>query len=306
MGRPNDTIKEIIDAHPNGVGQRYADGKDLEADIKRIARKKDDEKPAEPAVPLDLWAKFEPPPLPSGLLPSKIERYAIAQGEMMGCDAGGLAMSVLTVCAAAISDRIELQIKRHDPHWKEAARIWTALVGLPSTKKSPIMRQAARGLIHLDIELYRAYAEAMAQYEALPEQEKKMVSRPRQKRLRIEDTTIEAAQVVLMDSPDGVLCLQDELSGWFGAMDKYGNRGAAKDRGFWMQSFNGGGYAVNRIGRGAGIISNLSICIAGWNPTRTAAQADGRCPGRWLDPTLVSHRVEACHHGEGRATAGRC
>src|SRR5262249_14429481 len=152
--------------------------------------------------------------------------------------------------------RIELQIKRHDPYWKEQARIWTALVGTPSTKKSPIMRQAARGLIHLDIELYRDYTEAMAQYEALPAEEKKMKSSPRQKRLRIEDTTIEATQVVLMDSPDGVLCLQDELSGWFGAMDKYsGNRGAAKDRGFWMQSFNGGSYAVNRIGRGAGIIS---------------------------------------------------
>jgi hypothetical protein len=165
--------------------------------------------PTELVIPVDLWGKFEPPPLPSGLLPALIEQYAIAQAEMMGCDAGGLAMSMLTVCAAVTSDQIELQMKRHDPYWKEQARIWTVLVGLPSTKKSPIMRQAARGLIYLDIELYRDYAEAMAQYEALPAEEKKMARPPRQKRLRIEDTTIEAAQVVLMHSPDGVLCLQD-------------------------------------------------------------------------------------------------
>ena len=222
------------------------------------------DQPAEPTVPVDLWGKFEPPLLPSGLLPSLIEQYAIAQAEMMGCDAGGLAMSLLTVCAAVISDRIELQIKRHDPYWKEQARIWTALVGTPSTKKSPIMRQAARGLNYLDTELYRDYTEAMAQYEALPAEEKKMASPPRQRRLRLEDTTIEAAQVVLMDSPDGVLCLQDELSGWFGAMDKYsGARGATKDRGFWMQSFNGGSYAINRINRGAGIISNVSVSMLG-------------------------------------------
>jgi hypothetical protein len=220
--------------------------------------------PGAPVIPVDLWGKFNPPPLPTGLLPPVIEQYAIAQAEMMGCDAGGLAMAVLTVCAAVISDRIELQMKRHDPYWKEAARIWVALVGPPSTKKSPIMRQAVRELVHLDIELHRDYLQGLAQYEALPAEEKKRTHPPRQKRLRIEDTTIEAAQVVLMDSPDGVLCLQDELSGWFGAMDKYGSpRGAAKDRGFWMQSFNGGSYAINRVIRGAGIIPNLSVSMLG-------------------------------------------
>jgi hypothetical protein len=61
-----------------------------------------------------------------------------------------------------------------------------------------------------------------------------------------------------------VLCLQDELSGWFGAMDKYtGARGAAKDRGFWLQAFNGGEYTINRIGRGAGVIPNLSVSVLG-------------------------------------------
>jgi hypothetical protein len=47
-------------------------------------------------------------------------------------------------------------------------------------------------------------------------------------------------------------------------MDKYsGNRGAAKDRGFWLQSYNGGTYAINRIGRGHSLIENLSICVLG-------------------------------------------
>ena len=53
------------------------------------------------------------------------------------------------------------------------------------------------------------------------------MDRPVQKRLCLEDTTIEAAQEVLAGSPTGVLLHQDELSGWFGSMDKYsgGNRG---------------------------------------------------------------------------------
>ncbi len=186
----------------------------------------------------------------------------------MGCDAGGLAMSALAVCAAAIPDHIELQVKRHDRSWKRSARLWVALIGGPSTKKSPIMKEAATPLIRLDAELYREYVRAIAQYEALPTQEKKTKPRPKQKRLQIEDTTIEAAQVVLEDSPDGILCLQDELSGWFGSMDKYsGSRGGAKDRGFWLQSWNGGSYAFNRVGRGVGIIPNLSVSMLGGNPT---------------------------------------
>lgn len=62
-----------------------------------------------------------------------------------------------------------------------------------------------------------------------------------------------------------MLLIQDELSGWFGAMDKYnsGGRGAAKDRAFWLQSFNGGQYAVNRVGRGVSLIENLSVSMLG-------------------------------------------
>ena len=89
----------------------------------------------------------------------------------------------------------------------------------------------------------------------------------------MQDTTIEAAQEILKDSPNGVLSYQDELSGWFGAMDKYsGGRGAAKDRGFWLQSFNGGSYSVNRIGRGSVFIENLSVSIwAASSPSRSGS-----------------------------------
>jgi hypothetical protein len=214
--------------------------------------------------PVDLWAMFEPPPLPAGLLPKAIEEFAMEQGELMGADPSGLAMAALTVCAAAIPDSIQLQVKRHDRGWKESARLWTGLIADPSGKKTPIMREAARPLFHIDNALARKYAEAKAKYDALPADEKKTAERPRQTRLRIEDTTMEAAQEVLRDSPDGVLCFQDELSGWFGGMDRYsGHRGAMKDRGFWLQSWNGGTFAINRVSRASGVIENLSVSMLG-------------------------------------------
>ena len=214
--------------------------------------------------PVDLWGSFEPPTLPRGLLPKRIEEYAFTQAETMGVDPGGIAMAALAVCAAAIPDSIELVMKRYSRDWTEAARLWVGLVGLPSTKKSPIISATIKPLARLDAELLRNFLFEMQLYEQLEKEERKTARRPVQKRLRLEDTTIEAAQQVLGGSPNGVLMVQDELSGFFGSMDKYsGHRGAAKDRGFWLQAYNGGQYALNRVSRGAGIIPNLSVSLLG-------------------------------------------
>jgi Protein of unknown function (DUF3987) len=219
----------------------------------------------ERTAPVDLWGQFDPPPLPRGLLPETIERFAFAQGAMMGADPAGLAVAALAVCAAVIPDHVMLQPKRYDSSWTEVARIWVALVGTPSDKKSPIIKQTAKPLFRIDYRMCRDNAERKKHYDALSPEERKLTSPPPQPRLRLEDTTIEAAQQVLKDSPNGVLCLQDELSGWFGGMDKYsgGHRGAMKDRGFWLQAFSGDTYSVDRIGRGSWLIPNLSVCVLG-------------------------------------------
>jgi hypothetical protein len=224
-----------------------------------------DEKPAEDwPEPINLWARYQEPPLPLGLLPDVIERFAVKQGGIMGADPAGLAMAALAVCSAAIPDRVTLQVKRNDPTWQECTRLWVALVGPPSRKKTPIFKAAIAPLRSLDNNLMRAFTLAQAEYEALSASERKSAERPRQRRHLISDATVEAAQEVLRDSPDGVLSEQDELSGWFGAMDKHSpGKGAQADRGFWLKAFNGGTYNLNRIGRGASQIPNLSISLLG-------------------------------------------
>ena len=91
------------------------------------------------------------------------------------------------------------------------------------------------------------------------------------------DTTIEAAQEILKDSPNGVLLDQDELSGWFGSMDKYsGARGAQKDRAFWLQAYNGGSYTVSRVTRGNLYIQQPVGVDPGRRPARPIRKlADG-------------------------------
>lgn len=216
-----------------------------------------------PHDPVDLWGRFDPPALPADLLPRVIEDFARIQGNQMGADPAGIAVAALVTSAAAIPDGVRLKLKRHD-RWSESARLWAALVGTPSTKKSPILSVATEPLCEIDNNLFREWQAQKTLWDGLDKKERKGREEPKQRRLRLGDTTPEAAQMVLENSPDGVLLLQDELSGFFGAMDKYnGGKGASADRAFWLQSFNGGQYALNRAGRGSALIPNLSVCLLG-------------------------------------------
>src|SRR5262249_40385600 len=142
--------------------------------------------------PVDLWQRHEAPELPLGCLPEVIERLAVEQGDAMGADCAGLAMSALAVCAAAVPDAVELQVKQHEPTWRESARLWVGLVGLPSTKKTPIMNAAMRPLRAIDREMASRNAMALSQWQRLDRKERETTSPPSQPRLVVEDATIEA------------------------------------------------------------------------------------------------------------------
>ena len=79
------------------------------------------------------------------------------------------------------------------------------------------------------------------------------------------DTTIEAAQEILKDSPNGVLCYQDELSGWFGSMDKYsGAKGRRRRTGHsGCRHTTAAHTPSDRVTRGHVFIENLSVSILG-------------------------------------------
>ncbi len=213
--------------------------------------------------PVDLWASPKAPSLPEGLLPTVIEDFARAKGESMGCDPAGIAMAALACCAGAISDEIKVRPKPNES-WTEAARIWVGLVGNPSTKKSPIIGQAIKPLRKREAAFADEHREAMREYQALPKESQQAREAPIRERRLVEDATIESLQNVLKDTPRGIMSVQDEMTGWFGRLEKYSsNGGSAADRGFWLQAYNGGGYSVDRVGRGSFHIRNNSISLVG-------------------------------------------
>ena len=176
-------------------------------------------------------------------------------------------MGALTVCASVIPDSVKLQVKVKSKGWMESARLWTTFIGPPSVKKSPIIQRVTWIVREIEKQLYNEYAEELTEYEEAKEAAKEAngqleEERPIQKRIIIEDTTVEAAQEVLKNNHEGILALHDELSGFFGSMDRYNGNGAA-DRAFWLRAFNGGPTNIDRVKRGTGHIRNLSINLLG-------------------------------------------
>lgn len=229
--------------------------------------------------PIDLFGIQHPPQLPIDVLPDVMRNYVEDQSALLGSDHSVIGMTALVAAAACITDGIKLQPKRHDPTWRESARLWVAVVGDPSTRKSPAIDKAVRHVKRIDHDMVESSAQEQSAYQRQADEIKELnkeakkkggdplpfPQQPPKKRLMVEDTTVEALSEVLRDNPRGVLCLKDELTGWFASMDAYkgGTKGASMDRAHWLEAYNGGRRSIDRVTRGSINIPNWSVCMIG-------------------------------------------
>lgn len=208
--------------------------------------------------PTDPFAEINTSKFPTHFLPPVLRNFVEATSHTMGGDAGGLALSCLVTCAASIPDRFTVQVQRNNPSWTESARLWGAVSGPPSSKKTPTINAAI-------LPLKQANADVMRQYQnevELAEAEDRKPVPPRQ--LIVQDSTVEALAVAMQANPDGILKYHDELTGFIGAMEKYsGGKGAAADRAIYLETWNGGSMQVNRIARGLSYVENGSMSLIG-------------------------------------------
>jgi len=226
------------------------------------------------ADPMDIFGVFTPPEMKYEYLPEQIIDYVVDNSELIGTDMSVIALGILVSAAACIDDGIKIQPKRHDKSWKESARIWAAVVGDPSTRKSPGFSRALSQIKRNSIRMAEENAIRTAQYKSELDKWKSIKKgeergpepkEPPQERLYVEDTTVEALSNILKDNPRGVMCFNDELSGWFASMDAYKGSasGASKDKSHWLEAYNGGCRQIDRVTRGSILIPNWSVCVLG-------------------------------------------
>ena len=222
---------------------------------------------------LDPWERFVVPPFPRETLPGVVRSFVDYSATTIGADVNGLALAALVACSGAISHDFRLKMARTGD-WHVRPRLWGLLVGDPSNKKTPIMNAATAPLQERDVRAVEAWERRRAAWlEAVELKEaKKSDEPPRPARALVHDTTVEKLAEILAREERGTLVFRDELAGWIGSMEKYSGKGAgAADRGFWLKSYDGGRYTVDRVSSGERVVSNFSVSfLAGIQPDRLA------------------------------------
>lgn len=240
----------------------------------------------EPDMSILRQGRRMPPQFPVDVLGQEVGFWALEAAKSASAPVDYVAGSFIATCASLIGNA-----RRVSPggDWVEPSILWIGLVGDPSSGKSP-GTDAVLGLIKIveqemipDFELeFRKWQTAKEiassvrkKWETdvdvaininktpppMPEQatEPVEVLRPR---IKVNDTTIEKLGQLLSVHSKGLLFNRDELSGWSGGFDRYGNKGS--ERSFWVETYGGRSYTVDRVKNPKPIhIPFLSVSVLG-------------------------------------------
>jgi len=236
------------------------------------------------------------------MLPSVIWDFVADVADRQQSPADFVAVAGLCALSGVIGRKVLIQPKLLDDEWRIVANLWGALIGKPSSMKTPTLKSASNPLNALEAEAREEYSKAVKAARAQNKLNTMEVDRlekeakgagkdhqkarhlieqaieiefdgdsstPHQRRLIVNDVTVEKLGELLNESPNGVLLQRDELSGWLARMNA---SDAGVDRAFYLEAYNGdGSYTYDRIGRGTVRIESATLAlIGGIQPSKLA------------------------------------
>ncbi|MEH6477304.1 MAG: DUF3987 domain-containing protein [Sneathiella sp.] len=235
-----------------------------------------------------LKPRRSPPDFPYQLFGPFWSKWMLALAEGCSAPVDYVGLSLLSLVSTLIGSARAISPWAG---WKEPAILWIALVGNPSSGKSPAL-EAVLGLARkIELEAAEDIQEKIRQFETdefaaqLKRQEwekdakeavkfgqavpilpdtAKAPDKPERPRIIVSDTTPEALARLLSCQPKGVLVVRDELSGWLGSFNRYSG-GEGGDRAFWLEAYGGRPYVIDRARNGgeAVTVQSLSTSIIG-------------------------------------------
>lgn len=182
-------------------------------------------------------------PCPLDTLPHFLAQWMQALADQMQIPADYLAAPFLVYLGSLIGRKCGLYLCP-GTNWVEHANLWGMIIGRPSAMKSPAMQAAKRPLLILAERANQEYESALEQFkkdqdaweirnkvgkEIYKENYKTSIKnkktipidyqveeepkKPKRKRYKTEDPTVEKLGELLMESPQGLLLSRDELAG---------------------------------------------------------------------------------------------
>lgn len=220
-----------------------------------------------------LNPRSKPPVFPLGLFGPFWSKWIAGKAEGCGAPVDYVAASLLAATSTLIGNSYRVSPWQG---WEEPAFLWLALVGNPSSGKSPAMDPVMSLLRRLERDKKMIADEAGFQYEAdilaanfarktwekaveeaaksgrkapmMPE-EAREPDKPIAPRIAVADTTPEALARLMANQPKGLLVQRDELAAWIGNFNRYAG-GQGGDRAFWLEAFGARSFTIDRARNG--------------------------------------------------------
>lgn len=174
----------------------------------------------------------EAPDFPSDILHTEWKHYCSDVSLSANTSYDFVGAGLLTAAAAAIGNARLVKFGT----WKAPAIIWTAIVGDPSTRKTPALAPFRDHLQSLEEAMWDDVEEGG------------------EPQLVIEDVTARATKNVAAANPKGLIVFTDEFRLFLKAT-------TGSDEGFWNKSYDGGAYILNRAKERPLRIPALSISV---------------------------------------------
>ena len=199
------------------------------------------------------------------------------------------ATSILVAASIAIGNTYAAYYKRGQVY---PAMIWAAVVGFPSSGKSPAIDFGVWPLMAIE-KRYREEHNVhiqnwqMQKAKSIVSGEEMEALKPKSKDLIINDATVESINVALVNNPKGLLLYQDELMGWINSMNSY-RKGS--DLEYYLSTWSGKSAKISRSMKEAMFIPNPFVsAIGGVQPGKiTALASDGKASNGFLARILFA------------------
>ena len=248
---------------------------------------------------LDEW-RGQLPTFPVDALPNAWRTWVPRAARCANASVDHVAVSLLTVAASQIG---HARCIAPVPSWSEPCILWAALVGLPSSGKTPAMDAALHMVRTIEDGLAREYEEACRKEPLTPP--------PRWLTAR-EARTIDVIADALHWNPRGMLLPRDECGDWLDSMVRDDSQ-----RPFWLSAWSGRPFLVQCKGKTVIRLPRPGLSILGTiEPdmiTAALAVADDRVMARFLfawaeRPSFrsLSEMTEGARHEECEAVSRLC
>jgi hypothetical protein len=250
-------------------------------------------------VPVPIADNLTPvPAFPPDLIPAPFRAWLTDAAARIGCPLEFLAVTAIVAAGAVIGRKLGIRPKERDT-WTEYPVLWGALIGRPSTMKSPALTEALHPLAVLEARAREEHAAALREHQktiarrkieraAASDNARKAAKKgqtfdvdklvdddtadePSLRRYSATKVSLQALVEILRHNPNGLLLTHDELSGLLAQLDQTGNEDL---RAFFLTAWTGkGAFTLDTIGRGLNhhLPAFALSMLGGIQPARIAA-----------------------------------